>query len=309
MGALLSIFKSGNSLGSYTPNFANAAPSEKDKHLHEVCTQLIDEGMQCAASLKNYQAATDAIRRAIVNPNQESECFGEVLPNMEELHKYFDFSAKLSENVEAILIRMAEEDSAKDKSAPLEALAVKYAELLKVAIQWDYEKMLKTNLQNDLAFYRRCMDRQSQNWDLPLSADETTHLSMFLAQGLPMLNSCMSKCKSTASRNAGVAKAAGKLSEFSRALIKNNKFEDGSPYYELCMYSMAGSFVIFDAINTGGGFKSNIVSPLKIVKTANTYAKSSSDRTAINNQVKSLIRYGAPNFDKDAKSKLVKLTE
>lgn len=307
MGALLSLF-SGRSLPKdYIPDFDNATPaSDADQRTYDIAAALISEGEECITKLNDYEVATAAVRRAIEDPNAESDCFAEVLPNIESLQFFWSYSTKLAETVETLLARIAAEDDNKNKSPPLEALAVKYAELLKVAIQWDYRKMMKSNLQNDLAFYRRCMDRQAAEHDLPVSQDATTHISMMLAQALPMLQACSVRCKNSARNNPAIAKAAGKLSEFCRLLIKKEKFPTGSPYYELCIYAMCGSFVLFDAINNGGGFKSKLVNPEKIVKCVNGWGDK--DRALVN-QMKSLIRYGAPNFEQKASKKLKNLID
>jgi len=307
MGALLSLFQGSSLPKDYTPDFDNATPlNDADQRTFDIATALISEGEECVTKLNEYEVATGAVRRAIEDPNAESECFEEVLSNIEALQFFWSYSTKLAETVESILIRIAADDNEKNKSPPLEALAVKYAELLKVAIQWDFQKMIKSNLQNDLAFYRRCMDRQAANHDLPVSQDATTHISMMLAQALPMLQACSLKCKNSARKNPAVAKAAGKLSEFCRLLVKKEKFPNGSPYYELCIYAMCGSFVLFDTINNGGGFRSKMVKPEKIVRCANGWGDK--DRALVN-QMKSLIRYGAPTFERNASKKLKNLIE
>lgn len=309
MGALLSLFQGSSLPKDYNPDFDNVGPlSDADQRTYDISSALIEEGKECIEKLETYEVATAAVKRAIEDPNAESECFEEVLPNIESLQFFWSYSTKLAETIETILTRIAAEDDDKNKNPPLviEALAVKYAELLKVAIQWDFKKMIKSNLQNDLAFYRRCMDRQAANHDLPVSQDATTHISMMLAQALPMLQACSTKCRSAARKNPSIARAAGKLSEFCRLLIKKEKFPAGSQYYELCMYSMCGSFVLFDAINNGGGFKSKIVNPEKVVKCANSWADKD---IGLINQMKSLIRYGAPNFEANASKKLKNLIE
>jgi len=307
MGALLSLFQGSSLPKDYNPDFDNVGPlSDADQRTFDISNALIEEGQECLEKLASYEVATAAVRRAIEDPNAESECFEEVLPNIESLQFFWSYSTKLAETIETILTRIAEEDDDKNKNPPLETLAVKYAELLRVAIRWDFQKMIKSNLQNDLAFYRRCMDRQAANHDLPVSQDATTHISMMLAQALPMLQACSVKCKSAARKNPAIARAAGKLSEFCRLLIKKEKFPAGSQYYELCIYSMCGSFVLFDAINSNGGFKSKLVNPEKVVKCANLW--SDKDKALIN-QMKSLIRYGAPNFEANASKKLRTMIE
>jgi len=306
MGALLSLFAASGLPKDYVPNFdKHSGLTDADQRIFDTASALISDGSDELVRLKNYQVATQAVRRAIEDPNSEQECFEEVLPNVTALQEFYNFSKKLAETIESILTRIAETDDDR-KNPPLESLAVKYAELLKVAIQWDFQKMIKSNLQNDLAFYRRCMDRQASNFDLPVSQDTTSHISMFLAQALPMLNACSSQCRISAQKNPAIARAAGKLSEFCRLLIKKEKFPKGSEYYELCIHCMCGSFVLFDSINTesAGGFKSKTVNPEKVVKCVNNW----NDQNLIG-QMKSLIRYGSPNFEKHASKKLKTLIE
>jgi len=308
MGALLSKFVKNDQLKNYVPDFENASPDARDEQLHTRAKNLVELGKQNLEALQNYQVAAEAVRRALRDPNSESECFAEVLDNINCLSDFWSFSTKLAEVVESLLVRMAEDVNT--PGLPLEALAVKYAELLKIAVEWDFAKMMKSSLINDLSFYRRCMDRQAANHNLPVTPDATTHISMMLAQPLPMLNSCMAKCKPAASKNANVATAAGKLSEISRLLIQNEKFSTNSEFYSLCLYSMAGSFVLHDAISKSGAFKSKSVNAGKVVKmAAKTWPDRFPNELAASNQAKNLLQYGAPNYARDSTKKMKKLLE
>jgi len=308
MGALFSKFVKNDTLKNYSPDFQNATPEAKDQELHTRAENVVTLGKEQLQALDSYVVATETVKRALENPNAESECFEEVLPNIEALNSFYSFSVKLAETIEALLLRMAEEND--QPGVPFEALAVRYAELLKVAIEWDCAKMMKSNLINDLSFYRRCMDRQAANHNLPVSPDATTHISMMLAQALPMLNACMTKCKLTASRKPEVATAAARLSEISRLLIQNSKFGETSVYYSLCLYSMAGSFVLCDSISKSGAFKSKAVNAGKVVKmAAKTWPERFSDQIAASNQAKNLLQYAAPNYQRDSTKKMKKLIE
>jgi len=267
---------------------------------------MIVTGKEMVVNLEEYEVATAAVRRAIEDPNAEIECFAEVLPNIQKLNNFYSFSEKLASVMKDLIERLAQDrERNMFEQETTEALAKKYAELVSVIIEWDFKKMVKSNLQNDLAFYRRCMDRQAANHELPVNPDATTHISMMLAQALPMLHSVCAPLRSTARNNPNICSTLGKLAESCRYLIEKSKFPEGSPYYRLCLEAMAGSIVIYDNISPGrSAFKSKDMRVDPMVKLiGRKWPQKHPDQVAIANQLKNLIQYGAPNFNDDASKK------
>jgi len=301
MGALFSAFKK-SELASFEPNFDEAKPEPSDEKLYAEAERLILEFNDLTSALENYEVAKNAVKRAIEDPSSEAECFEQVVPNILALQEFYQFSQRLADLVERILVRLSDENN--EYVFSHQALSKQYAELMSYIIDWDFKKMVKSNLQNDLAFYRRCLERQKAKVDIPVSHEHTNWISMMLAQSLPMMWAVGNKLKMRA--NVKLAQTVAKFSEACRYLIEHRKFDEGSPYYELCLKAMAGSFVLYDIISTEGAIKSRHVQSKKIIKTVTTFDTSHPGIAQPNcvAQLKSLIQFGCPNFNRDASSKI-----
>lgn len=302
MGALLSLFTR-SELESFEPDFDNCQPLPIDEKLYAECEACLAESHEILELLETYEVATSAIKRAIEDPDAESECFAEVLPNIVSLGRFWQFSQTLGDLVERILLKLSDENN--EYVFSQQALSKQYAEIISFVIEWDFRKMIKSNLQNDLAFYRRCMDRQAQEHDLPVSQDHTAYISMMLAEALPMFKAISTKLKQRVQRgNRSLGLTVARFTEACRFLIENRKFEDESPYYELCLRAMAGSFVIYDQISIEGAFRTkNMRSKKIIVHVCNIWPNMFPNNSEANSQLKNLILYGAPRAQDQLSSK------
>jgi len=257
-------------LNSFEPDFDNAVPDAQDQKLHAEAEELVLRFNELTSVLENYEVAKNAVKRAIEDPSAEGECFEEVLPNIVALQDFYVFGQRLADLVERILLRLSEASS--ENVFSHQALSKQYAEIMSYIIDWDFKKMVKSNLQNDLAFYRRCMDRQGSPDELPVSHDHTAYISMMLAESLPMMTEVAKKLKLVVSRgNTDLAITVAKFAEACRYLIKKKKFETNSPYYELCLKGMAGSLVLYDRISNEGAFKSRNLKAKKIISIVSTF--------------------------------------
>merc|ERR1719373_1059655 len=128
-----------------------------------------------------------------------------------------------------------------------------------------------------------------------------------LAQSLPMMWAVGNKLKLRA--NPQLNTSVAKFSEACRYLIEKKKFDEGSAYYELCLKAMAGSFTLYDIISPEGAIKSRHLQSKKIIKVITTFESMHPGvvEVAQINQLKSLIQFGCPNFQRDASNKIVNM--
>merc|ERR1712062_932539 len=128
-------------------------------------------------------------------------------------------------------------------------------------------------------------------------------MGMMLAGSLPMLMAVGAKLKTG---NSDINTTVARFAEACRYLIEKKKFVQNSPYYELCLKAMAGSFVLYDMISNEGGFNTRALKAKKIISLVcnfNSKFEGLAD-TVMQNQLKSLIQFGSPNFDNHASNKI-----
>eukprot|EP00494_Astrolonche_serrata_P034479 UN34748 len=262
MGALVSLFKK-SEMANFEPDFENDKTKKQDEKLYTDCEKNLKIATVMLDTLQKYKTGERAIKTAIEDPDMESQSFEEILPNIKSLKQFYDFSQTLGELISQILVRLSDDEN--EYILSLEALSKQYAAIISFTLQWDSQKMLKSNIQNDLAFYRRCMDRQSSEFkSLPVSHDHTAYISMFLAEALPFLSIISSKLKTDVNKgNTKILPTIGKFANAAAYLISKKKFPEKSPYYLLCLRAMVGSLIIFDRIDNA--FKSKLINVQKIV--------------------------------------------
>jgi len=304
-GIFSSIFGKGSDNLGVIPNFDNPREPEtaEDIALYDESEKLVVRSKTMIEKLEKYTFATEIIKQAIEDPDSENECFGQVLESIAVLSEFWQFSSQIGDVVVRLLTRLGDIKEGKESAlgvASSEALSKQYAEILSFCITWDFMKMMKSNLQNDLSFYRRCMDRQASNYELPVSQDHTAYISMFLAESLPMLKAICTKLKEATNKgNTQLFSTLARFSDAGRIILQKKKWGESSPNYEILLRALTGSFVIYDHISDKGVFKSKEIKAQDVVKTVHKW-----ENVQITGTMKSLIMYGAPNFNRDANKKI-----
>lgn len=302
MGSIIGQIFSGSEGESGVPNFDNPTKpsSEADIKLHGEAASFLENSQTLLSNLQSYQCAQEAIKAAIEDPDAEEHSFGEVLPKVKLQGDFWRSSELCGDIVVRLLVRLGQE---KEDITRVEALWKQYAQIISFGIRWDFEKMMKSNIQNDLAFYRRCMDRQARNYDLPVSQDHTAYISMFLAQSLPFIKTIATKI------NSGITKGKTELSQTlllftnaSQRIISKKKWGENSQYYDMTLQALAGSVVLFDHVDSRGAFKTKAIKIKKVVTLISKW-----ENAAVKGQLSNLIKFGCPNYDKHASSSIENL--
>ena len=98
MGQLLSLLASGEKAVDIVLDFENAKPeSEEEQQIHASVAAVLNKGPQILKELSTYSGCEEFIRKAITTPGPETEeaAWKAVLPAVEQLKKFYDFSQEL----------------------------------------------------------------------------------------------------------------------------------------------------------------------------------------------------------------------
>ncbi|KAJ3084934.1 Protein fam49a [Physocladia obscura] len=154
-------------------------------------------------AIKAYTGCSDAIRTATSSPSLEAEnaVWRRLTPAIAQLYTFYNYSLQLNDAFQKTLHFFAlSPDAIADSLERHQATAKKAADILFFAHKFDELKMLNTDCQNDLAHYRRSLQKTrlvgGGGGPRQLISDEIANsMSMFFAQPAPMLSGIISACK------------------------------------------------------------------------------------------------------------------
>jgi len=102
MGSLLSLITNDHSKGvDIILNFEGAEPqTENEQKIHAAVAQVLDKGPAILEKLTNYPGCEEHIRKAITSPGPDNEdaAWNAVLPAVDQLKEFYDFSLELEES-------------------------------------------------------------------------------------------------------------------------------------------------------------------------------------------------------------------
>jgi hypothetical protein len=166
----------------------SAAADPREQELQAALAALLEESRACLAGVRGYQDQSAVLRAAMGSPQDDAlqvQAFVSLLPNVGIVKAAYDLGQRLGEVLPALFMFLA--------GRPLrehQLLLRQLADLLDVALLWDYSKMQQPALQNDFSYYRRyygkVAPRLSGNAGLPVNEAEAGMVSMFIAQPLPL---------------------------------------------------------------------------------------------------------------------------
>jgi len=200
MGHLLSAFVYTNDdANNLVIDFENAKPNgEEEKALFEQNNKILTKSPFMLEKLSNYKGCADSIRKAITapTPESESEAFDAVLPCVETLREFYEYSIELEQCIPKLLAGLS-----KDKThlADQQALVKQLADLFNFILRFDELKMINPAIQNDFSYYRRSLTRAKKVTELLsriVVKDELANkMSLFYAYPTPMMK-CLSETTS-----------------------------------------------------------------------------------------------------------------
>jgi len=137
----------------------NPAPKKKKK-IHGKVAKVLDKGPKLLKDLENYPSCADFIKSAIEKPNDKTEkdAWEAVLPAVDKLKEFYDFSLEIDSCFPKLLIALCK-INAEESINSQQALAKQLADAFDFVLRFDDTKMGRPAIQNDFSYYRRTLNR------------------------------------------------------------------------------------------------------------------------------------------------------
>lgn len=274
MGSLLSSLSPSSSYSGDVLELRNAeAPSDNSaRAAYERAEVALQEYEHCIQFLKNYQANSKLVQQALANPNDQKirqEAFEGMFPNVDGIRSFYDLSANLNAAVCDILRIVASPHGGVGNSN-YQALVVKLAALFEAVFLFDWAKMSKPAVQNDFSFYRRELSRNTSNPRAPVNDSQASAISMFVAQGSPLLSTLTNDLSNLVKSVRGLVPFLAdfaNLTAFSASRYTSKGAAPDPDALQTILLSSVIAAVLYDKIDQEGAFvKGSAVSMKRLVQ-------------------------------------------
>jgi len=291
MGGLISLLTNDHAKGvDIILNFEGAEPqTDEEREIHAAVAAVLNTGPDVLDKLTNYPGCEEYIRKAITNPGPENEdsAWNAVLPAVDQLKEFYDFSLALEKCFPKLLLALCKEQP-KESLASQQALAKQLADVFDFVLRFDDAKMVNPAIQNDFSYYRRTLNRikLSKNKELNLTIrDELANrMSLFFAYPTPMMNSLSETTvkflneDSTVPRD-NVTDALATMANVCQHMVDVKTFTSDTTNL-FCLRAMTGAIILYDHLSPQGAFHKkspvNIRGCISVLKNFSPSAGSSS---------------------------------
>lgn len=259
--------------------------------------------------MAHYTGCGDAIRKAITTPTPETEeaAWSAVLPCIDELESFYNFSLQLKDNFPKLLVALCKDDARASLSSQ-QALAKQLGDVLDFVLRFDDAKMINPAIQNDISYYRRSLARlkvsKKEGRDEPaegateqqkklaeLTALHTNpardglnqNMTLFYAFPTPMMKVLSettvqflsSAASSVPQENVTIALA--EMANICCDMVEHQRFSSNDTNM-FCLRSMTGAIILYDHVAPLGAFvKKSPINIKQAVKVLKDYTQSSTD--------------------------------
>lgn len=218
------------------------------------------------------------IIQAITSPGPETEeaAWNSVLPAVDQLQEFYDFSLELEAVFPKLLVALCKNEP-KDSLANQQALAKQLADVFDFVLRFDDAKMVNPAIQNDFSYYRRTLNRMKlskKDLNIKIRDELANRMSLFFAYPTPMmkvlsettvkflssvsiykLNFILNiyfKQDSTVPRE-NVTTALATMANVCQDMVAKKKFQPDQTNM-FCLRAMTGAIILFDHLHAQGAF-------------------------------------------------------
>jgi len=262
MGQLLSLISGSDNAEKIFIDFENARPSDEEQELHTTVADVLNKSPQILDKLLKYTGCEEFIRKAITNPGPESEdaAWEAVLPAVDQLQQFYDFSIELEQCFPKLLVALCKNDP-KAQLSSHKALAKQLADVFDFVLRFDDAKMVNPAIQNDFSYYRRTLNRMKlskKDTNIKIRDELANRMSLFFAYPTPMmkvLSETTAKFLSTDTSvpRENVVTALATLANVCHDMVEGRKFTQEN-YNLLSLRAMVGSIILYDHVSEQGAF-------------------------------------------------------
>lgn len=296
MGQLLSLISGSDNAEKVFIDFEKAIPSEDEKALHEAVAEVLNKAPVILDRLRKYAGCEEFIRKAITTPGPETEeaAWEAVLPAVDQLQQFYDFSLELEQCFPKLLVALCKNEKGGTDKAPrnhlsnMQALAKQLADVFDFVLRFDDAKMVNPAIQNDFSYYRRTLNRMKlskKDANIKIRDELANRMSLFFAYPTPMmkvLSETTAKFLSTdvTVPRENVTSVLATLANVCHDMVENKKFQK-EDFTMLSLRAMVGSIILYDHVSEQGAFvkKSpiNIKGCIHVLKTFTPTTDQSTD--------------------------------
>jgi hypothetical protein len=243
-------------------DFENVKPSDEEQEIYDVVAKVLNEVPDILARLKDYKGCEDSIRRAITTPNEANEqmAWDAVLPAVEQLKEFYEFSSELETAFPKLLAALCKDDP-KEMLSKRQALVKQIAEVFDFVLRFDDLKMVNPAIQNDFSYYRRTLNRmktQKKNMDILIKDELANRMSLFFAYPTPMMNvingtTAKFLLNHQSISRESVTSALQIMANVCEEMVREKKFASDQTNM-FCLRCMVGAIILFDHVDEAGAF-------------------------------------------------------
>jgi len=269
MGQLLSYLGGGKESLNVFLDFEGAKPSPEESGTYDEVNNVLQKSAQILKELQDYTGCEKFIREAMSQstPENEEAAWNAVLPAVEQLKKFYDFSNEL-QTIFPKLLKSLCKDNPKDALSHQQALTKQTCDVLDFVLRFDNLKMMNPAIQNDFSYYRRSLNRlkmTKQDAKLSIRDELANRMSLFFAYPTPMMNVIndvtLKFMNDNPALKENVVSGLGFMANICQEMIEKKKF-DSETTNMFCLRAMVGSIILFDHLAPQGAFQKK--SPIKI---------------------------------------------
>jgi len=243
-------------------DLANAKPTEEEKPIYDNVVGVLSKGPSILEKLQNYSGCEEFIRKAITTPGPESEeaAWNAVVPAVEQLKEFYDFSLELDQCFPKLLVALCKSNP-KESIAGQQALAKQMADVFDFVLRFDDLKMVNPAIQNDFSYYRRTLNRKKitkTDTNILIRDELANRMSLFFAYPTPMMNVINETTVKFLAQDASVAKdnvtmALATMANVCCEMVIQKKFETET-INMFCLRAMTAAIILFDHLHPTGAF-------------------------------------------------------
>jgi hypothetical protein len=254
-------------------DFENAQPqTDEEREIYDVIAKVLDQAPAILQKLANYTGCEEFIRKAITNPSPETEdeAWNAVLPAVEQLKEFYDFSSELEQCFPKLLTALCQDDP-KTNLEKRQALAKQFADVFDFVLRFDDLKMLNPAIQNDFSYYRRTLNRmklsKKHHGEITIKDELANRMSLFFAYPTPMMNVINETTSNFLSQNQSVPQdnlttALALMASVCEDMVTNKRFQNDNTNM-FCLRCMTGAIILYDHLHTHGAFSKKSGIPIK----------------------------------------------
>jgi len=245
-------------------DFEHVQPSDEEQETYNAVAKVLNEVPIILGKLESYKGCEEAIRRAITTPNETNEqnAWDAVLPAVEQLKEFYEFSQELETAFPKLLQGLCKDDP-KEMLSKRQALVKQVAEVFDFVLRFDDLKMVNPAIQNDFSYYRRTLNRmktQKKNLDILIKDELANRMSLFFAYPTPMMNvingttaKFLANVHGSSPSNENVTAALQIMANVCEEMVREKKFASEQTNM-FCLRCMVGAIILFDHVDANGAF-------------------------------------------------------